>query len=1089
MVGRGSVGRRARGPAAAALSALALLVAPGVALGQDDGDWRLVKVTADTPEQLHELDARFNVGEIGDADEADVYVTDETEALLRAEGYHIGAVIQTRDDWLARKAEIAATDAREALAAQFAEDGVPNNGVVVKGKRIVPTPGETVIMNAYTFTNYAGRFLYVEAHNKAVTANGGPTLTMSYAGPDGTYKVAGTMGGNTGSRADADTNKIVDQGIYQYNRILFALRDADANLSASDITVRVAASSGSSDTSKVTEWVNHGLPPRVAGFQKDFITKYMDPTESYARLDQLAAQYPDISEIVNMPEKTGGYQRRAMAMMAGTTAAGSNPNTANQPLAVQLFSKAMGHLGGNLITAEFKNPGAASSPLSVVVTGNDIVVNLATDAAGALSSTAAQVVAAINADPAASALVTAYTYANNAGAGIVPVRAKVTLSDFLNAPASVQRGPFQMRALRIGKQRDGSKVGVFIYCQQHAREWVTPITCVETAQRLLVNYATDPTTRAYVDNLDIFIVPSVNPDGGHYSFYDSAGQRKNLVDYCPITANTGAIGGRNNWGVDLNRNNSVGSLFDGYFGADSSCSGETFSGPSELSEPEIRDEHWLVDTYSNIKFAINIHTHGGYFMWAPGAYIATGRVTLPAPNIGIEKYFFQVADEILSQIKSSRNTVILPNRTGPIADVLYSAAGNSADDQYYRKGIIAYSFEAGAQRLAVNQTTGAITRTDVGFQPCFQNASPPAGFSSTSCGTPANPNPLLASEGHDSAMEFAEGNYGLLQGALEYAQDVTPPVTNIDSDNVTVSNQPINYRFTWPGEAAVIRYTTDGSAPTTASAQYQNQGARKPGQVLTISDVGATTVKWFGTDMKGNQEAARTQKFIIDQTAPTVAFTTPATEGAVYTQGRPVPAGFTCADQGGAGVASCVGSTANGANLDTSTPGTFTLTVTARDAGGNETVATRSYTVIPAVNTNGNVGGAVAATLSLTLGTPASFGSFTAGIGKDYLAQSTANVISTAGDAALSVADPSSNATGRLVNGAFSLPQALQANAGGPFAAVGASAAPTLLKSWTAPTSNEPVTINFKQTIGANDALRTGTYSKTLTFTLSTTTP
>ena len=136
-----------------------------------------------------------------------------------------------------------------------------------------------------------------------------------------------------------------------------------------------------------------------------------------------------------------------------------------------------------------------------------------------------------------------------------------------------------------------------------------------------------------------------------------------------------------------------------------------------------------------------------------------------------------------------------------------------------------------------------------------------------------------------------------------------------------------------------------------------------------------------------------------------------------------------------------------------------------------------------------SVGGTVPATLSLTMGTPASFGAPTAGIGKDYTAQTTANVISTAGDAALSVADPSSNATGRLVNGAFSLPQALQVNAGGPFAPVGGSAAPTALKSWTAPTSNESVQINFRQTIGANDALRTGTYSKTLTFTLSTTTP
>ena len=43
--------------------------------------------------------------------------------------------------------------------------------------------------------------------------------------------------------------------------------------------------------------------------------------------------------------------------------------------------------------------------------------------------------------------------------------------------------------------------------------------------------------------------------------------------------------------------------------------------------------------------------------------------------------------------------------------------------------------------------------------------------------------------------------------------------------------------------------------------------------------------------------------------------------------------------------------------------------------------------------------------------------------------------------------------------------------------------------SWTAPVSNETVDIAFKQQIKANDALRTGAYSKTLTFTLSTTTP
>ena len=120
---------------------------------------------------------------------------------------------------------------------------------------------------------------------------------------------------------------------------------------------------------------------------------------------------------------------------------------------------------------------------------------------------------------------------------------------------------------------------------------------------------------------------------------------------------------------------------------------------------------------------------------------------------------------------------------------------------------------------------------------------------------------------------------------------------------------------------------------------------------------------------------------------------------------------------------------------------------------------------------------------------------FTPGVPKDYTASTTANVISTAGDATLSVADPSSTNTGHLMNGSFFLPQKLQASAssmGGTAAAggaVGGSAAPTTLLTYSGPVSNDTVTLTFKQTIGANDALRTGAYSKTLTFTLSTTQP
>jgi hypothetical protein len=132
----------------------------------------------------------------------------------------------------------------------------------------------------------------------------------------------------------------------------------------------------------------------------------------------------------------------------------------------------------------------------------------------------------------------------------------------------------------------------------------------------------------------------------------------------------------------------------------------------------------------------------------------------------------------------------------------------------------------------------------------------------------------------------------------------------------------------------------------------------------------------------------------------------------------------------------------------------------------------------------GGVGGTVPATLALTLGNAASFGAFTPGVAREYTASTTATVTSTAGDAALSVADPSTTAPGRLVNGSFALAQPLEASGGGPFAPLAAT-----LRTFTGPVSNDTTDVTFRQRIGASEPLRTGSYAKTLTFTLSTTAP
>jgi hypothetical protein len=227
-----------------------------------------------------------------------------------------------------------------------------------------------------------------------------------------------------------------------------------------------------------------------------------------------------------------------------------------------------------------------------------------------------------------------------------------------------------------------------------------------------------------------------------------------------------------------------------------------------------------------------------------------------------------------------------------------------------------------------------------------------------------------------------------------------------------------------------------------------------------------------------------------DFAKPTIDIAAPVA-GVSYEKGSQVLADFSCADAETA-IESCVGTVADGAPIATGQVGHFEFTVTATDLAGNVETKTVVYSVLHD-SVEGNVSGRVPGTLSLTIGPPASFGTFTPGVNDQYFANTTANVISTAAEAVLSVVDASGAQAGHLVNGAFSLPAAVEArarNAANTSTAFNnVSGTPLNLLSYPGPISNDALSLDFRQAIGAADALRTGTYSKTLTFTLSTTAP
>ena len=651
---------------------------------------------------------------VGPAERALVRVELPTEAMFD-ELVTAGADIATRPradgsrvrvDLVLTGAELAALTARGARLIQVVQragEGTARYRASVRATQGINAADTLHFLQAYWWTSNGQTFLQTQV---ATTATDDPDVEITV-----TWR---TADGTTGSY---DLFRFEDAGEYQYHVAL------PQPLPARPVQVTAVSSlGGTARPVTPAAWPGSTPPPLPSGYQKDFIDAYATPLDIQARIRRLGRQYRDLVDVMDLPNRTQGYRRTATAYLGDPAVA-----------AVVVESVKFGDQNVDGIQVRTVDPGAPNRPLTVRFRDRVLTVSLATDNAGKTVSTTDDVAALITAR--FPDRFTAFVESGSAGLPM-PVTGPVTLDDGLTGDAPHR--PWTVQALRIGLHRDGSRIGVLAYSQEHAREWATPLVTLEFAERLLANARTDPATRDLLDKVDVFVIPTVNPDGANYSFADYNFQRKNLVNHCTGASRDPAF--RDAWGVDVNRNYSVGSLFDGYVGGSANCLSGTYAGTGELSEAESRNVVAVADAHPNIKFVMNVHSYGGYFMWPPGAYKVPGRITLPRPSIDEAAYFLQSARRIVGAIASERGTVTWPSQTGPVADVLYSAAGNSADQLYYENGIFAWDFEIGNDIW--NPSTGEWE--GVGFQPPFPEA-------------------------HAEAMEYATGLIELIRVASDYA--------------------------------------------------------------------------------------------------------------------------------------------------------------------------------------------------------------------------------------------------------------------------------------------------------------------------------
>ena len=74
------------------------------------------------------------------------------------------------------------------------------------------------------------------------------------------------------------------------------------------------------------------------------------------------------------------------------------------------------------------------------------------------------------------------------------------------------------------------KAGMVFGATQHAREWIAPMVTMYLAEALVTRYDTDPAIKRFVDRIEFFIVPVVNPDGYVYTWTTDRLWRKNRRD-------------------------------------------------------------------------------------------------------------------------------------------------------------------------------------------------------------------------------------------------------------------------------------------------------------------------------------------------------------------------------------------------------------------------------------------------------------------------------------------------------------------------------------------------------------------------------
>ncbi len=226
---------------------------------------------------------------------------------------------------------------------------------------------------------------------------------------------------------------------------------------------------------------------------------------------------------------------------------------------------------------------------------------------------------------------------------------------------------------------------------QHAREWIGVEVPFLIAHYLAQHYTTNEQVTRLLDNLEIWIVPLVNPDGHEYTRSDPCPTASQQL--CRLWRKNRRDLGNGVFGVDLNRN--WGFQWDSRAGGSRNPQSITYRGPEPFSEPEIRAIRDLVlSPNRRFKAFIDYHSYSQLVGW-PWGYSFDPPIPLSEgsrfdpPSDSVE---YARLGETMAQLISSAHGQTY--RACQISlDCPYPAAGVSNDWFYSETGGISFVIE------------------------------------------------------------------------------------------------------------------------------------------------------------------------------------------------------------------------------------------------------------------------------------------------------------------------------------------------------------------------------------------------------------